>query len=187
MTTATATDKQIAFIGRLAAERNLELELAGLDKRAASRMIDSLMSTSKAAKASATPVATDDELVGVHYLPGATGEGSVVRVVWNRARTRAYAKELRGTSWEYVGRSIFPQLSAGTKVTYEVAAAHGLHTGQCLICGIELENQESKQYGIGPVCFKNVTGQTFAAARKAGQLASVVKTSEAVDRELALV
>ena len=38
------------------------------------------------------------------------------------------------------------------KLTIEEAAAHGHRTGNCMICGRELSNEESVERGIGPIC-----------------------------------
>jgi hypothetical protein len=171
------TQKQLSFIKKLREERGLEhtSEVAYFSTKEASDLIGELLQMPKVAKATAnTPEP------GFYFV-----DGEVIKVQENKAKTNSYAKVLHGTSWEYVGKSPFKFLTEDTKLTYEVAKAHGLDTNHCLICGAYLDNTESAQYGIGPTCHKNLTGMTFAQARKAGQLPPVVKAEEELSQEVA--
>lgn len=185
MENSTATTKQVAFIERLAAERGLDVSEVHTyytnTKAGASVYIDHLLSMPKAGPSA--PAFSDEELVGFHYVEGPNGTGSVYKVQMNRAGTRGYAKELRGTSWEYVGRSPMRDLSPDTKLTYETVRRFGQEHEICMICGIHLDNTESRQYGIGPTCYRNLTGMTFAQGRKAGELEPVIHVAETLDRE----
>lgn len=82
--------------------------------------------------------------------------------------------------WFYLGRKYNDLLSDATLLDATQAAAFGHANGWCLVCSINLEDPESVFDGIGPVCYKNITGETKAQARKAGNLrqlsAEVAKT-----------
>jgi hypothetical protein len=177
-----ATDKQVAFIDTLLDQLATlgwvpteSMDFAPYSRRHASQLIDWLkgklheVRTEVAARPKIADTSNDPE-IGYYMV-----DGEVYRVQANRAGNNTYAKVLRGTGWEYVGKSPFRSLVSEARLTYEQARVHGIETGHCLICGTQLDNIESAQYGIGPTCHKNLTGKTFAQARKAGELPPVVK------------
>lgn len=170
------TPKQANFIAKLINELadkgwapTEEMSFIPYSRHHASQLIDWLITKNREVKAPTAQTATEPE-VGYYVV-----DGEVYRVQANKAGTNSYAKVLRGTGWEYVGKSPYRSLTPEARLSYDQAREHGLRTGSCLICGIHLENTESAQYGIGPSCYKNLTGMSYAQARKAGELPPVVK------------
>jgi hypothetical protein len=163
MTTATlpasqiATDKQVAFVKRLLAEKNLamiaELALAiedsldgVLTKQAASAAIDALMACPRKPQ---TSLAHDDG--------NAVGEGyyflndEVYKVVAAKGSGNLYAKKFGRAGYEYAPGAM-RSLAGAARLTLEQAAAMGRATGICVICGRLLTAAESVTAGIGPIC-----------------------------------
>ncbi len=179
---AYRTDKQAEYILSLWADICSEAVPEGLvpdGRKDASALISGMLESKRVNAhdpgSSKAPPTNEDPEPGFYKV----GE-DVYRVVTNKAGTRRYAKALCNTGWEYVGRSPFSDLGPDTVLTVEEAMQHGLATGHCMICSARLDNIESAQYGIGPTCFKNMTGMTYAAGRKAGLLAAVVTPDEPV-------
>lgn len=175
MSPTPATDKQVAFITKLINELadkgwtpTESMDFEPYSKTHASRLIDWLIAKNREVPRPAATATADPE-VGYYMV-----DGDLYRVQANKAQTNFYAKVLRGTGWEYVGKSPFRLCIPETRLSYEQARQHGIETGHCLICGTALENIESAQYGVGPTCYKNLTGKTYAQARKAGELPPVV-------------
>lgn len=152
MTTETlqgkpATQATIDYLTRLAAERDLDLNLLpnwpNLTQAAASWAIDVAKRHAVVTRpAAATPG---------YYRRG----DEVYEVVANKSGTGTYAKILvvdggRGR-WEYapgVGRT----LAVLEPLTVEEAGRIGRRFGVCMICGRTLTNPESIEAGIGPIC-----------------------------------
>lgn len=167
----TATQKQIQFIQRLQAERDLtgpawvtmldymrEQWRAGeFTKAEASSTIDALLTAPYKAKADTTPeAATVDQPVELE--DGFYGlNGLIVKVQHGKESGRQYALVMepgeqgeRG-SWVY-GPGVVRDLTPAHRLTTEEAAAFGHVYGICGICGATLTDPESIERGIGPVC-----------------------------------
>lgn len=167
-----ASDKQVALIKRLAAERGwfdgLTMEQAVTHKshggwfvrqviegqviegRDASAAIDFLFGCAKVSR----PVAQAEALeVGMYR----TQDGTMYRVYPARAdRTRLLAKSLvadgfGGWSFEYAGMAQ-RFVTAADRMTLEEAKAFGTEFGVCCVCAALLTDPESVAKGIGPVC-----------------------------------
>jgi len=164
-----ASPKQIAFIDRLAKERDehdifnqmdgLVWEryfdaLGGKDvtMAEAGQVIDALL---KIAKKNAAPKAAPAP-EGMHRLGDRIFK--VQRAVHGSGNV--YAKELvrngeesdgEGFHFEYAP-GIVKQLSTETLMTLEEATAWGALYGTCCVCGATLTDDESIARGIGPVC-----------------------------------
>lgn len=163
----TATDKQIAYLvalwegiahpaDEIAAVRN---GTRILDKREASRLIDDARS-----RKTSTPRTAPSVGEGLY----ATGDGqhmAIHKVVLSR-QGRLYAKTLtpggnRGR-WTYAP-GLVGTLTPEDVLTPERAAEYGKTAREgwdgsilvfCACCGAELDNEESRDRGIGPVCFR---------------------------------
>lgn len=130
-----------------------------LSKSDASKAIDKVKAWLAANAAPAAAFRVDAVGEGLYIV-----EDTVYKVV-RSGRGNLYAKRLvpggRRGRWEYAAgamRSITPD----AVLTPELAAAYGRrervgHDGQfrvyCACCGAELDTQESRDRGIGPVCY----------------------------------
>jgi hypothetical protein len=144
-----ATEKQVAFIKRLAAERNMAFETDGLTKRLASQAIDNLMTIPKPARQESSAI-VEEAPEGFHEV-----QGSIFKVqVAHHGSGRKYAKQLDLDSgeWEYVGRKPLAFLSSQTMLTLDRAKELGHLYGRCVRCGATLTNEASIEAGIGPIC-----------------------------------
>lgn len=153
-----ASDKQLAFIQKLADERDW-LSI-GVDERAkveyvrgggrptskgASELIEHLLATVK------------KEIVveaGVYVNP----DGSVYRVYLGQQSGRMLAAKVVDSEFVYAGQADRFVTSASRKMTVEEAAAWGKATGTCIVCARRLDVPESVDRGIGPVCFAKMGG-----------------------------
>lgn len=166
-TRVRASDKQLAFLRRLADERiiradwtkeqtlaNLEqLIESGLDKGTASNMIGTALKA---------PYREQPQ----HADPGyyVTDDGDFVVVVENKAKTSTYAKRLvvtetvlgrKHAEWVYapgVGRT----LAGLTPMTAQQAAQFGHLHGICVRCLRPLDDPASAIVGYGQVCAKHM-------------------------------
>lgn len=161
---AGATDKQVAFLETLLAERNHGWDAAkvleGLraSKKAASEAIGTLLGMPKLAGASAEGKAQPAELEDGIYLKDGTyfkvyhavhGSGSQVTkalvIVDNEDGTHS-------AEWDYRGRKPLHSLTAEHMLDQEAAAAFGKLYGFCVRCGRTLTREESLHVGYGKVC-----------------------------------
>lgn len=149
-----ATEKQVAFIQRLAAERGVDVPAVS-SKKAASATIESLLAMPKAAPAShpdAQPAGEATE--GMHKIGDEIFK--VQKAVHGSGHL--YAKRLVpgdgfGAKATFVyAPGVLKTLSAATKMTLEEAKAFGALYGTCCVCGRTLTNETSIEAGIGPVC-----------------------------------
>lgn len=142
-----ATDKQIAFIGSLIADRDVSgVDTSFKSSKDASALIDTLMKLPK--KSTSTPAVAE----GFYVF-----EGDIYRVVKSKSSSNLYAKVMtipadggKG-SWTYVPGGIKNLVSA-EKLSADIAADMGRETGICMICGAFLTAEESVTAGIGPIC-----------------------------------
>lgn len=152
-----ATDKQQAFIMRLANDRLVKeavrssivdrLSYGPMPTKAeASRMIDWLLAQPKTSRDVAREQAAPVE-------PGMyeTEHGVVYKVYPARMSDRMFAKELTADGFVYRGLAT-RFVSAKDRMTLEQAAAYGRTFGHCVVCGRLLTDPESIAAGIGPVC-----------------------------------
>lgn len=143
-----ATEKQVAFILKLATERSHPVELTedrvrSMTKRAASATIEDLLASPRKAQ----PVQATS-LEGVHLL-----DGEYVKVqLAKQGSGYPYAKSFIDGRWVYVGREPLSRLSEQTKLSPEQAAAFGHLYGECCYCARDLTDERSIEVGYGPVC-----------------------------------
>lgn len=169
MATALApTDKQINFVVKLAKERVMSSadqyafeNLDCLDRKDVSGLIDRLMKAPKVSS-SATKKPYGQALeVGVYK----TLDGVLLRVYKGQQSGMNLVKKVipsgSGYDYEYVGSAHRVKkgesnlgLAEILPLTKEEAANWGHLTGSCIVCGKRLDDPESVDRGIGPVCFK---------------------------------
>lgn len=155
-----ATDKQLAFLLKLADERDfLSLVPADRDKvtyvqgggrptaAGASALIEVLLATVKADRPS-TAARTIE--AGVYVNP----DGTTFRVYLGQQSGKMLAARVVNNDFEYAGAAErFVQPDA-RKMTAEEAGAWGKTTGRCVFCAKRLDVPTSVDRGIGPDCFK---------------------------------
>jgi len=97
-----------------------------------------------------------DAEVGYYLVPSHGPDPDVYTIVWNKERTRKYAKVLllegSRAKWVYAPNGKGAVLQHGEKLTVEQAAKLGRLHGVCVVCGRVLSDPESVEAGIGPVC-----------------------------------
>lgn len=172
-----ASDKQMAFLKRLMAERDyyslVEADRAKWDAvaagkvptaKGASEFIDTLTGTAYAPK----PANTDDQGATLELGMYRKADGTLYRVYPGRESGRLLAKRLvlvegydfdihgkKAASFEYAGMaSRF--VTADERMSLEEAKAFGHQFGICCVCGALLTDPESVERGIGPVCGSRV-------------------------------
>lgn len=96
--------------------------------------------------------------------PGYYVQGDqVFVVVWNKQRTRTYAKKLvvtsRSARWQYAPGNV-ATLAELTPLTVDEARRLGHLHGVCVICAKQLTDPVSVNRGIGPVCEQRLTGRS---------------------------
>lgn len=157
-----ASDKQIAFLTKLVAERpehaNVDipaLVARGLDKRTASLMIDGIL------KSTAPKPRTDvaDVPAGYYALvngnDGKTYFFKVDRPTEGKWAGYTFLRRISGENELKVGRTEQNQiLAAIARNPLEAAKRYGHETGSCGICHRRLTDAKSVAEGIGPVCAK---------------------------------
>jgi hypothetical protein len=148
-----ATDKQIAFLVKLLAEK-IEDPAKSLDaikwvnehrmsKATASAKIEQYMKLPSVRKAfSATP----DVAEGMYKV-----EGDIFKVYRTQAGHIA-TKQLTEDGFEYTGRKPLAVIKPEHRMTLDEAKAYGKVTGTCCNCGRLLTNEDSIEAGIGPIC-----------------------------------
>lgn len=152
-----ATDKQVAFLTKLVAEKDttgIESCVWALhagerpSKSDASILIDHLLKA--APKADAAPITKVEP--GYYVL-----DGQVYCVVESKSNAgRTYAKALvisdfGHASWQYAAGAV-KALAHAAPLTLERAKELGHLHGICCICGRQLTDPNSVEAGIGPVC-----------------------------------
>ena len=76
----------------------------------------------------------------------------IYRVFIGADSGKPYVKVRTESGWSYVPGGVRTLREHGTRLTPEVAKAFGDVYVTCCICGRDLTNPESIEYGIGPVC-----------------------------------
>lgn len=161
-TGAPASDKQYAFITRLAAEKELAtedrvkvlaaVEAKSLSAKGASATIDKLLALPKATVAQVdieAGVYTDGTTTFRVYLGQQSGRMLAAKVIEHDDHTAEF---------EYAGQADRFVTAAFRKLTIEEAARFGKATGTCIVCARRLDVPESVDRGIGPVCFAKMGG-----------------------------
>jgi hypothetical protein len=150
-----ATEKQVAFIARLAQERGVATPVAGT-KKAATAEIERLLALPKAAPSSHP----DSQAKGGTATEGMHKVGDEIFKVQKAVHGSGhlYCKRLVpgegfGAKATFVyAPGMMKQLSAATKMSLEEAKAFGALYGTCCVCGRTLTDEKSIAAGIGPVC-----------------------------------
>lgn len=173
MPTYPATERQIAFMRTLAAERNYELdndEIPYMDKRDASRMIDTLLGMPKAQRSRGTADAPegmhrlDDVIYKVQIAVHGSGKPYAKKLVLTEPDCGGCANgEPEGcidtfgqactpsVTFDYAPGAVY-NLSKETLLTLDEAKEFGALYGTCVVCGRTLTNEASIEAGLGPVC-----------------------------------
>lgn len=176
-TTRPPSEKQVAFIRRLQAERGIEPTDGPETAREASRYIDRLLATPKV---SSEPEAERREAPDA-LQPGVYEVDGVVYIVKPTkaeykdqplSERRLYAKrvvELNSTrivetedgeksfvevDFVYDRGAVF-RIHPEHRMTGDRAKELTIRYGRCIVCGAFLKAGESVEQGIGPVCVKN--------------------------------
>jgi hypothetical protein len=167
-TTATpATDKQRQFIERLLAAKDLRGTIyegwnpdwSRATKASASSVIDALLDLTDAPQGTGSGHPSEPQ-AGVYVYAG----DQYLRVYRGQQSGRMLAKRIHfgdaeepGVSYEYLGLAGKVLRDAGEWARLEVSEVGmlGIHSGTCLICGRRLDDPESVDRGIGPVCAAN--------------------------------
>jgi hypothetical protein len=159
-TSKPASEKQIAFLKTLAAERPSaasDLKPEGMTLSEASMWISYLKTLPrevftgpKASHAKATEV-------GIYFDPAAK---TVYRVRPSKSTGNLYAERLRPArtegqkgTFEYVAGLLY-KVDPAWLLTLEEARAVGREFGFCVRCGALLENPKSVEAGLGTYCIK---------------------------------
>lgn len=163
-TVRLATEKQVAFLVKLANERVLTnlangepltdpAHVAKLPSKDVSQLIDFLMGQPRRPVAQAAPLTA-----GAYRL----ADGRIVRVYLGQQSGKMLAAELvditaedRDDAWKYLGRADRFVKETDHRLTIEEAealAASGADHSWCCVCGRALNDPNSVARGIGPVC-----------------------------------
>ena len=150
-----ASDKQAALIERLEAEREsgwnaTRVNAAMETRKGASEYIDYLFTCPRRE----TKGAGADPEAGMYWLADGT---TIVRVYLGQNSGRMLAKRVVGNktdgfSYEYEGLASKVLAAGAERMTLAEAKAWGRMTGTCCVCAARLDNPESVDAGIGPVC-----------------------------------
>lgn len=148
-----ATEKQIAFLVKLLAEK-IEDPAKALDaikwmnehklsKATASAKISEYMAMPKVREAFSSTPELDE---GMYRM-----DGDIYKVYTTREGHLA-TKVLTEYGFEYMGRKPLHSLTAEHRMTLDEAKEYGKVTGTCCNCGRKLTDETSIANGIGPVC-----------------------------------
>lgn len=162
--TGIASDKQVAFITKLATERNqpIPTDLAAYTMALASKTIEKLLAMPKPEKAPSPDAVTE---VGIYR----NDAGDVFKVRKSKSTGNLYAEKLAPIggqrlaengatvhwTFQYAPGAI-KSLTKGMRLTLDEAKKFGILYGVCIVCGKTLVDARSVANGIGPVCAKRV-------------------------------
>lgn len=152
-----ATQKQLTFVRTLLAERagneaaeairntlNEARLVAPMTAALVSECITALLDIPKASQA--------DPEAGVYVL----ANGNLARVYFGQQSGHMLLKEVVDGNLEYRGQA-HKYLAGSRKATIEEVGNWGRTTGTCLVCSRKLDDPESVDRGIGPVCYARMT------------------------------
>jgi len=148
-TTYPASEKQVALIARLLAERvtpetfESKAKAPDLDKATASAYIDALFAAPRK-----PAVHEDGDALGEGYY---WVEGLVYKVQASKSTGNLYAKVFTAEGYDYAPGAM-RVLKSATRLTLEQAAEMGVKTGRCVVCARLLTDPDSVAAGIGPIC-----------------------------------
>lgn len=159
-----ATEKQIAFITRLATERQTMIDTSTLSKSSASQTIEMLLASPRVQTTTRTTTVLVTE-TGMYR----DAAGDIFKVQESKTSGKLYAKALtpiRGqrlnendasVAWEFVyAPSAIKTLRADERLSLDDARAFGIQYGVCCVCGRTLKDATSVANGIGPICAGNL-------------------------------
>lgn len=154
-----ATDKQKAFVRTLLAERagNPEAEVVRTrlnDARLSGSLNTVLVSECITALLEIPKEAPVEAEAGVYVL----ANGNLARVYFGQQSGHMLLKEVVDGELEYRGQA-HRFLDGSRKATVEEVGNWGRATGTCLVCSRRLDDPESVDRGIGPVCYARMTGE----------------------------
>lgn len=153
-----ATPKTVKYVSDLVAQRltgnareNAERIIAeGIAQDRASRWITRLEGLPKIAAPKA-----DEEIAGMYR----DGEGTILRCYLGQQSGRMLVKALREQDgeyrYEYLGAAT-RFLRGAERLPLAEAKEFGRMSGTCCVCARRLDNPESVDAGIGPVCASRV-------------------------------
>lgn len=152
--TDPASPQQVSFLQSLLADRVVEAKWAqvaqqriesGLTKGEASKMIEWFKSQPQAV--------FKDMPRGVYSC----SDGNVYVVRTSKTTGRPYAMLWDTSSNKYIfDRSYYRIVrNNGVPLALDKAAAMGVSSGYCIVCGAALSDEKSLKAGIGPVCAKS--------------------------------
>ena len=162
-----ASDQQIGFLRSLVDGREIEEKwrvvainkiAAGITKGEASKIIDWFNQQPRKRVQVGTPIPAKFQSTPVALAKGVyeTSSGDVYAVKVAKTTGRPYAMKWNGTLYQY-SAGFYSALVTGNPVpmSLDKAAAMGINSGFCVICGLALTDEKSLTKGIGPVCEKN--------------------------------
>lgn len=162
-----ASDKQVALIAKLAAEKDtsgltpfstgvLDTVISGgvVSKRDASALIDYLFACPRRMTAQGTVAARVEgaPVEGMHYIDGQVVK--VQRAVHGSGNLYAKVLDVETSKFEYAPGMV-SRTSEATLMTKEQAKEFGRLYGMCAKCAATLTDEESIERGYGPVCAKS--------------------------------
>lgn len=154
-----ATERQVAFVQSLIAEREIPQDLIEVaaqttwNAEQASALIRALKVAPRLEVGMAAP-SHPEVLDGRYAIPNASGKGDLVFYkVWTR-RDGSRGVDLQvSDDFLPVGRNQVPGILARIAEDVQGAsAAYGREIGCCGVCGRTLTDETSRAEGIGPVC-----------------------------------
>lgn len=157
-TSTPATDKQKDFVRTLLAERagNPAAEaIRGIlnDARVAGKLTAAVVSSAITALLDIPKTPEAEVEAGVYVL----ANGNLARVYLGQQSGSMLLKEVIDGELEYRGKA--ERFLAGSrKATIEEVGNWGRTTGTCLVCSRRLDDPESVDRGIGPVCYAKMGG-----------------------------
>lgn len=160
MTTHPATEKQIAFITRLLGERDATgtayegwtPDWSRATSKAASTVIDFLLSLpKKAVQEQAEAEAGVYETPDLRWFRVYLGQQSGHMLVKEVHAEHDLMGEME-VSYEYLGSAASKLPHDARRMSLEEVGRLGIATNHCMICGRRLDDPESVDLGIGPVC-----------------------------------
>lgn len=156
-----ATERQVSFLQEL----GYQGDASALTKSYASETISRLIAARDAVKKAERQAqwATQPKAEPGYYVDG----DDLYVVVLSKAG-RPYAKKMTVRTdvngkpygkWEYAPGSVFALVQLPKLTVDEAARLSYLH-GFCVVCGTRFTDKQSVAWGIGPTCYKNVTGHS---------------------------
>jgi len=171
-TSYTASEKQVAYVRRLLAERDLTGTVWGrpdsdgaLDRLLATHRFDGIAATqwiSELITLPRRPETTAYEAANPLPEPGTFWE--IDGEIWaaKKARTsgHTYATRLRNGDWEYIRGGLNIIARSGVRLTAQLAANAGREASRCVFCWLPLGGRDGTErrslaVGYGEKCARN--------------------------------